>query len=427
MPELGSLPPETERLVHQIGSADLAVGIASYNHAETVGAVVAAAAAGLRRFFPGVRSAVLHADGGSRDGSAERVLQAAADGLLVQAPFPLDSAARPPGVGPGHPGRSAALRVLFDLARRLGVRGLAVVEPDLLGVTGEWIGRLLAPVFEDEADFVTPYYVRHRFGGAITNSIVYPFTRALYGKRLRYPLGGDFACSGRLVERALEQDVWHGDLARLGLLDVWLVTEALCGGFRLAQAFLGVKAQAGADGALDLSLVLSRVLGALFLEAERRVAVWQKVRGSEPVPLRGRPEPSTAEPVTVDLARSLAAFRLGQQNLHEVWGLVLPPLTLLELRKLAARSDEAFRFPDELWARIVYDFALAHRMRVMNRDHLLAAFVPLYHGWLGSFVAEMREASLDETEQRIERLCLRYESEKPYLISRWRWPDRFTP
>jgi hypothetical protein len=427
MPELGSLPPETERLVYQIGSADLAVGIASYNNADTVGAVVAAAAAGLRRFFPGVRSAILHADGGSRDGSVERALQAAADGLLLQAPFPLDSLARPPGVGPMHPGRSAALRVLFDLARRLGVRGLAVVEPDLLGVTGEWIGRLLAPVFEDEADFVAPYYVRHRFGGAITNSIVYPFTRALYGKRVRYPVGGDFACSGRLVERALERDVWHGDLARLGLLDVWLVTEAVCGGFRLAQAFLGVKAQGGADRALDLSTVLSRVLGALYLEAERRVAVWQKVRGSEPVPLRGRPEPGPAEPVTVDLARSLDAFRLGQKNLQEVWGLVLPPLTLLELQKLAARSDEAFRFPDELWARIVYDFALAHRMRVMNRDHLLAAFVPLYHGWLGSFVAEMGEASLDETEQRIERLCLRYESEKPYLISRWRWPDRFTP
>ena len=28
-----------------------------------------------------------------------------------------------------------------------------------------------------------------------------------------------------------------------------------------------------------------------------------------------------------------------------------------------------------------------------------------------------------QVEQRIEQLCLRYEAEKPYLISRWRWPE----
>ncbi len=421
MPELGALAPETERLVKLIGSADLAVGVATYNNAATVGPIVAAAEAGLRRFFPGVRSAILHADGGSRDGSTERALQAARDGLLLQAPFPLESGGPVPGLGPGGSGRTAALRVLFDLAHRLGVRGLAVVEADALGVSGDWIGRLLGPVFEEEADFVAPYYVRHPFVGAITDSIVYPFTRALYGQRVRYPVGGEFACSARLLERALEREVWHGDLARLGMLDLWIVTEALCGGFRLAQAFLGVKAQAGAERAPDLSAVLTRVLGALFFEAERNAAVWQKVRGSEPVPLRGGGglEPGGAEPATVDVRRNLDAFRLGQKNLQEVWGVVLPPLTLLELRKLAARSDEEFRFPDPLWVRIVYDFALAH--------HLLGAFTPLYLGWLGSFALEMRDAGPEEAERRIEALCLRYESEKPYLISRWRWPDRFSP
>jgi len=29
--------------------------------------------------------------------------------------------------------------------------------------------------------------------------------------------------------------------------------------------------------------------------------------------------------------------------------------------------------------------------------------------------------------ERIERLCEVFEAEKPYLISRWRWPDRFAP
>ena len=83
--------------------------------------------------------------------------------------------------------------------------------------------------------------------------------------------------------------------------------------------------------------------------------------------------------------------------------------------------------PDAVWARIVYDFVLAHRSRVMDRDHLLRALTPLYLGWLASYVLQVRDASAAEAEQRIDALCIAYETQKAYLISRWRWPDRFNP
>jgi hypothetical protein len=155
--------------------------------------------------------------------------------------------------------------------------------------------------------------------------------------------------------------------------------------------------------------------------------VWQKIRGSEPVPLYGQLTSAEVEPAVVDARRALDSFRLGQKNLSEVWGLVLPPASLLGLRKLAQLPDAELRFPDELWARTVYDFALAHRTRIMHRDHLLSAFTPLFMGWLGSYVTEMQDADPSRIEQRLEQLCLRYEAEKPYFISRWRWPDRFNP
>ncbi|MGH9371982.1 MAG: hypothetical protein ACRD15_10680, partial [Vicinamibacterales bacterium] len=75
----------------------------------------------------------------------------------------------------------------------------------------------------------------------------------------------------------------------------------------------------------------------------------------------------------------------------------------------------------------VYDFALGHRLRVITRDHLLRSLTPLYLGWLASFVLEVRFAPPDEAHARIERLCLAFEAEKPYLISQWRWPERFRP
>ena len=83
--------------------------------------------------------------------------------------------------------------------------------------------------------------------------------------------------------------------------------------------------------------------------------------------------------------------------------------------------------PDELWVRIIYDFALGHRLRTINRDHLLRAMTPLYLGWVASFAFELEAAGPAVVERRRENLCEAYESLKPYLVSRWRWPDRFNP
>jgi glucosylglycerate synthase len=422
MPEPVTLSEDAAQQVARLGSVDLVVGVASHNNADTIGSVVQAAWLGLERAFPGARVAVVHADGGARDDTAAQARAAMPEGPLVQVSIAAD---RTPRLGPSPAVRAGAFRLIFTLAARLGARGCAVLDADVTSVTPAWVGRLLGPVQADQADFVTPCFARHPFAGALTTSVAYPFVRALYGRRMRNPIGGEFACSSRLVQRCLAADVWQSDLARLGP-DVWLAIQALTGGFRLSQAFLGVKTQVAGDG-VDLSGTLARVLGALFLETERTVSVWQKIRGSQPVPVIGADGSQSVEPEPVDQTRALESFRLGARNLQDIWSLVLPPLTLLELQKLARLPDATFRFPDALWVRIVYDFALAYHVRVMNRDHLLSAFTPLYTGWLGSWVGEMQNAAAPEVEARTEQLCLRYEAEKPYFISRWRWPDQFNP
>ena len=155
--------------------------------------------------------------------------------------------------------------------------------------------------------------------------------------------------------------------------------------------------------------------------------MWQKIRNSEDVATLGARGVVDTEPVNVDVERMIASFRIGHENLYEVWGTVLPPATLLELKRLAARPNEKFSFPDEVWVRVVYDFAVAHHTRALNRDHLLRALAPLYLGWVASFIIQMQTADAAAVEARIDDLCVRYEKEKPYLISRWRWPDRFSP
>jgi hypothetical protein len=120
----------------------------------------------------------------------------------------------------------------------------------------------------------------------------------------------------------------------------------------------------------------------------------------------------------------IEAFRLGCRELRDIWTWVLPPRTLVDLRRLVDVPHAKFRLDDELWARIVYDFAMGYRLRVLARDHLLRSLVPLYSGWLASFIVQVRDLGTDQAEERVEDLAAAFEVQKPYLIARWRWPER---
>jgi hypothetical protein len=102
-----------------------------------------------------------------------------------------------------------------------------------------------------------------------------------------------------------------------------------------------------------------------------------------------------------------------------IWKAVLPAETTLWLESIRRLSDEAFSFPQDLWVRIVYDFAVAYNKGSVHRDHLLKSMIPLYLGRVASFVKENKESSVREVEEKIESLCKIFEETKPYLIERW--------
>jgi len=170
------------------------------------------------------------------------------------------------------------------------------------------------------------------------------------------------------------------------------------------------------------------VVGRLFQDLERNAIFWQRPVSSQAVPVFGeriRREPS--DEVTVDVQPMIETFHLGYKNLREIWSVALPPGTFLELKRLTTLPATAFRMPDDLWVRIVYDFALAHRQRAINREHLLKAMTPLYLAWVASHAVELKDATPTSFDSSLERLAVAYEKQKPYLLSRWRWPDRFNP
>jgi hypothetical protein len=207
-----------------------------------------------------------------------------------------------------------------------------------------------------------------------------------------------------------------------GETPLWPVNEATLAGFTIEQFDVGAPVQPAGP---DLNTILPLVTAPLFSDIKAKAAFWQRFRPLPPArPAVPRP-PVPITDATADIAPMLAAFRLAYTNLHEIWSLVLPPNSLLSLKRLATNDAAVFRLPESLWARIVYDFLIAYRLRTINRGHLLGALIPLYLAWVASHFNVI--ASGCDPEDHIEAVAAAFETEKTYMVSRWRWPDRFNP
>ena len=335
----------------------------------------------------------------------------------------------PPAVDPGEipwlP-NAAAYRSISAMAVKLGVRACTILGTDLAFnreyLTAEKLTLLLDPALEGSFDLVMPLYNTQPFDELVNKSILYPLTSALYGLRVRNPLGNEFQMSSKLFSSISTH--MPADSARQQGRLPWPATIAASLNLKICQVQLGTRKSASAEG-IELSDALAQLVGPLFLDMEDHAALWQRIRGSHEVPAFGASEAPTEMSSPVDIHPMLDAFHLGVDNLREIWSLILPPLTLLELKKLSHLSPEKFHMEDALWARIVYDFALAHRLRNIRRAHLFGAFTPLYLGWVASYAVAINQSGAASALERVEQVARTYETEKPYLLSRWRWPDRF--
>lgn len=411
---------EVHEQLERIGDADIIVGIPSFNNARTIGHVVRAIQAGLAKYFPDHKAVIVNSDGGSSDGTMDVVRNTSIDDfnaiLLHHRIEPVSKIAFPYS---GIPGKGSAFRTVFEIAEILGAKACAVVDSDLRSITPEWIELLVKPVLAGGYDYVSPLYHRHKFDGTITNSIVYPLTRALYGKRMRQPIGGDFGFSGSLAKFYLTKDVWQTDVARFGV-DIWMTTTAIANGFKVTQSFLGAKIHDAKDPGTDLSNMLYQVVSATFELMETYADVWLPIRSSEPVPAFGFEYTVGLEQVNVNTERMLNIFREGLRNLSEIWLDILGAGDFKEIERLGALNESEFHFPVALWTRVVYDYALAFHKRSLPVEHLIKSMTPLYVGKTVSFILEAKNMGQQDAEAEIEKLCMEFENNKDYLVSNWK-------
>jgi hypothetical protein len=323
------------------------------------------------------------------------------------------------GVG----GKGAALRTIFQIAAALNVEALVVVDSDLRSIVPEWIELLAGPIQKGGFDFVAPLYSRYKYDGTITNTVTYPMTRALYGLRIRQPIGGDFGVSGDLVKHYLEQDDWDADVSKFGI-DIWMTTKAITGGFAVCQTRLGAKVHDPKDPGADLGPMFSQVVATLLRLTDVHADRWLDVRGSHDAPIYGFERLLEPPPLEVNTRRLLEEFAKGRLNVGDEWQAALAPENLTAIESLADDVDAAldgglFVFPDELWARVVYDTAVAWHARILPLERLVAALIPLYFARVASLIFETSDLTTDQAEAFVERQARVFELTKPYLRERW--------
>lgn len=319
-------------------------------------------------------------------------------------------------------GSPAVYSALLAEAESLAARACVILNPDLAAFTSDSVDALVRPLLDDSYDLAMPIYRARPLDALLNQAILAPVTRALYGKRVRSPLAQDFAVSAGFLPM-LRQGI---SMPAAGQGLVWPATEAVLRDKKVCQVHLPVHHEYAMAG-IDLPALLQFIVAPLFADMEWHASVWQRIRTSHSTTASGTesPIPPDEADTSRDARPMVEAFQLGQRNLQELWSLVLPPVTLLELKKLSRQPLESFRMPDALWARVVYDFALAYRLRTLGRGHLLGAMAPLYLGWVASRVLEVQDGVASGPRQ--EQLERTFEVNKPYLVQRWRWPDRFNP
>ncbi len=393
----------------RVKQAELIVGIPSFNEADSIAFPTKMASRGLKKYFPDKDSVIINVDNNSPDGTKEAFLGTPTEVPKIYISTPGDIK-----------GKGNNLRNLFEAMVELMARAAVVVDADLQSITPQWIQYLGEPLFAN-FNFVTPIYVRHKYDGSITNHIAYPLLRTLYGLRVRQPIGGDFGISRRLAQAFLSEKTWTEDVAHFGI-DIWMTTVAIARRFKVCQTFLGSpKSHRAKDPAKDLGPMFSQVMMTFLDLMVDFEYFWKDTAESWPSNIFGFGLGVTESPppVSVNTNALYSSFISGFKRYCEVWEKILPKDEFTEIKKIKRMNKEQFYYHSDLWARILFNFAIAYRNMEIPKEMIVESMIPFYHSRILSFVNKTIHMDTKESEEYLESIVRIFEDEKPYLIKRW--------
>jgi hypothetical protein len=335
-------------------------------------------------------------------------------------------------------GQGSAIAAILDAALALDAKAIIILDSHTQTLAPGWIVGLAHLILENKADLVLPRYQWSSMapGSILSDLIVYPLFRALWGQSVRHPAALDFALSPQLATALLDEDVWETEVATSGL-PPWRTTYAVLNHWRVVQSALGEK-----QTSLDLPLTFphtradTRWIRQLTKQVKTQFqdimsvmlrlvydyrSCWQQVDefyslstltefmsavNSKPVPEQ-------------DPAPLLDELALGWIEYRALWQRILTSEHLAHLESLATLPPDRFYFPSDLWARIVFDFAVVFNKGEDDPYQIVQSLFPIYQGRLAAFWQEIAGLSLVAREGTIAAQAVEFEESRSYLKERW--------
>ena len=413
-----------QRQLKKLGQADLVIGLPSYKNATTAAHVARVALDGVHQYFPDLRVVLINADAGY--GAATRRAVAA------QASLNGHNSNVITGRYSGVLGQGSATAALLDAALALDAKAIIVLDSNTHSITPNWIAGLAHLILEQKVDLVRPRYYWSMPGGQLSDLIVYPLFRALWGQSVRYPAAPDLALSPRLAAAVLDEDIWETEVATFGF-PLWLTTYAVLGEWRAAQSALGEKrppadpartpASRNDDRQAEASFKsqFQNIVSVMLRLAYEYQTQWDNVDNFHSVPtltrfaLSTNPDPAPEQ----DPTPFLDELALGWIEYRALWQRILTPENLTHVETLATLPPDRFYFPADLWARIIYDFAVVFNLGDCDPYQVAGSLYPLYLGRLAAFGQEIAGLAVVGREGTVAAQAVEFEEARPYLKIRW--------
>lgn len=388
----------------KIKTAEIVVGIPSYNEADNIANVVKQVDLGLKKYFPGKKKVIINVDNCSPDDTKEVFLNSKTTSHKMYI-----------STSKGIQGKGNNLHNLFETFKELKAKIGVVVDADLKSIKPDWVKIFATPV-KKGYDYVTPIYARNEYDGTITNHLVYPIIYGLLGINLRQPIGGDFAFSAKLANYWLRQK-WHKSTYQYGI-DIFMTLNAIFGNFKICQVGLGTKIHK--PSAPKIGPMFSQVTSTLLKNVILNKDKWLKMKRVVPVKIYSSKKLGQPQPLSVDY-KSMKEVSIYHFEMY--WDLLEKNLSPTIFKELNIRYHrQRLKIDDRMWARVVYDLLYAYDTNRFTND-INEALKALYFSRVVSFVRETMELTHQESEKEIIDQAKTFWECRGYLLRKYKNGD----
>ncbi|OYT29159.1 glycosyl transferase family 2 [Thermoplasmatales archaeon ex4572_165] len=311
-------------------------------------------------------------------------------------------------------GKGAGVMTIFEIAHEVEAKCVVLMDGDLLSIKPGWIQTIANPVVYGRADLTVPYYIRDKNDGVITNNLVYPFTRTLYGIDIRQPIAGEFALSRNLYEALREHPLFPPDFG----IDIFIVTSAAAEGFYVKEGLFSLKIHESTTHYLEpekfLIPMFRKVTRSMFELARYYQDYWSK-RPSRWASKYHRVSFSQKPiPVQINIDDMDRSFRNDYVSVKESMHNFIPSEIAYEIDGIVNNDND---FNAELWAKIVFHYASAYK-NSHDESKIYTLLDSLKTLWIGRFVSYARQVEqmdVNESEKIIQAQAEIFEKEFEYL------------